>query len=267
MSNIPGVNQSAATKLPFPSAKSTRLEYNTVAKTAITYRGCTSICSFTNSKGIGSLIALRYKNLNKVSLKIKKKASKNAQKISQNIVGLAPKSAMDKAQKQPTSLEKLAENSNRLGELQKLATEQKSEQKNSKEKDEWGKSDDNNVKSGIHIGPKINDELLELLFADDADMNVNNKKCSIMAINCSADTTFKIQNQPIPTIKEYKCFGVELNNEWNSKSFFKAKKWRLLKVIWDATVMIQVFATYGGELFGMSATRCKPIQQVVDKQL
>ncbi|PVU87319.1 hypothetical protein BB561_006387 [Smittium simulii] len=28
--------------------------------------------------------------------------------------------------------------------------------------------------------------------------------------------------------------------------------------------MIQEVATYGGELFGMSATRCKPIQQVVD---
>ncbi|PVU97448.1 hypothetical protein BB561_000550 [Smittium simulii] len=35
MSNIPGVNQSAATKLPFPSAKRTRLEYNTVAKTGL----------------------------------------------------------------------------------------------------------------------------------------------------------------------------------------------------------------------------------------
>ncbi|PVU89521.1 hypothetical protein BB561_005293 [Smittium simulii] len=28
--------------------------------------------------------------------------------------------------------------------------------------------------------------------------------------------------------------------------------------------IIQAVATYGGELFGMSATRCKPIQQVVD---
>ncbi|PVU97936.1 hypothetical protein BB561_000194 [Smittium simulii] len=36
------------------------------------------------------------------------------------------------------------------------------------------------------------------------DMNINNKKCGIMAINCSTDTTFKIQNQLIPSVNKYK---------------------------------------------------------------
>ncbi|PVU96513.1 hypothetical protein BB561_001125 [Smittium simulii] len=36
------------------------------------------------------------------------------------------------------------------------------------------------------------------------DMNVNNKKCGIMAINCSTDATFKIQNQLIPQKKNDK---------------------------------------------------------------
>ncbi|PVU95800.1 hypothetical protein BB561_001596 [Smittium simulii] len=60
-------------------------------------------------------------------------------------------------------------------------------------------------------------------------MNVNNKKCGIMAINCSTDTTFKIQNQLIPSVKKYKYLGIEFNDEWNNKAFFKAKKIKTFK--------------------------------------
>ncbi|PVU93538.1 hypothetical protein BB561_003212 [Smittium simulii] len=56
------------------------------------------------------------------------------------------------------------------------------------------------------------------------DMNVNSKKCGIMIINCSTDTTFKLQNQLIPSVKEYKYLEIEFNDEWNNKAFFKAKK-------------------------------------------
>ncbi|PVU96401.1 hypothetical protein BB561_001187 [Smittium simulii] len=125
------------------------------------------------------------------------------------------------------------------------------------------------------VYPGLHDKKSGLLFADDAvilaesadelqksfdtltgwckrwDMNVNNKKCGIMAINCSADTTFKIQNQLIPSVKEYKYLGIE--NDMPTK----------FKVIVIKAIILAV-ATYGGELFGMSATRCKPIQQVVD---
>ncbi|PVU88442.1 hypothetical protein BB561_005859, partial [Smittium simulii] len=104
----------------------------------------------------------------------------------------------------------------------------------------------------------------------------------IMAINCSTDITFKIQNQLIPSVKEYKYLGIEFNHKWNNKAFFKAKKIKTFKSymgcysilkrndmptkfkVMVIKAIIQAVATYGGELFGMSATRCKPIQQVVD---
>ncbi|PVU93761.1 hypothetical protein BB561_003049, partial [Smittium simulii] len=114
------------------------------------------------------------------------------------------------------------------------------------------------------------------------DMNVNNKKCGILAINCSTDTTFKIQNQLISSVKEYKYLGIEFNDQWNNKAFFKAKKIKTFKSYMGCYIIlkrndipsklkvmvikavIQAVATYGGKLFGMSATLCKPIQQEVD---
>ncbi|PVU97630.1 hypothetical protein BB561_000437 [Smittium simulii] len=101
-------------------------------------------------------------------------------------------------------------------------------------------------------------------------------------INCSTDTTFKIQNQLILSVNEYKYLGIEFNDEWNNKSFFKAKKTKKFKsymgcysilktndmptkfkVIVIKTIK-QAVATYGGELFEMLAARCKLLQQVVD---
>ncbi|PVU94950.1 hypothetical protein BB561_002142 [Smittium simulii] len=142
-----------------------------------------------------------------------------------------------------------------------------------------------NGMSGVSV-PGLDKKIPGLLFADDAckrwDMNVNSKKCGIMAINCSTDTTFKIQNQLIPSVKEYKYLVIEFNDEWNNKAFFKAKKIKTFKSYMGCysilkrndmpkkfklmviKAIIQAVATYGGELFGMPATRCKPIQQVVD---
>ncbi|PVU85862.1 hypothetical protein BB561_006886 [Smittium simulii] len=57
--------------------------------------------------------------------------------------------------------------------------------------------------SGVLV-PEMKDKIPGLLFADSANMNVNNKKCGIMAINCSTDTTFKIRNQLIPIQKNDK---------------------------------------------------------------
>ncbi|PVU93312.1 hypothetical protein BB561_003349 [Smittium simulii] len=45
------------------------------------------------------------------------------------------------------------------------------------------------------------------------DMNVNNKKCGIMAINCSTDTTFKKQNQLILSVNKSKYLGIEFNDQ------------------------------------------------------
>ncbi|PVU92805.1 hypothetical protein BB561_003615 [Smittium simulii] len=81
-------------------------------------------------------------------------------------------------------------------------------------------------------------------------MNVDNKKCGIIPINCSTDTAFKIQNQPIPYMG---CYSILKRNDVPTK--FKVM---VIKEI------IQAAGTYGGILFGMSATRCKPIQKVVD---
>ncbi|PVU88780.1 hypothetical protein BB561_005699 [Smittium simulii] len=62
------------------------------------------------------------------------------------------------------------------------------------------------------------------------DMNVNSKKCGIMAINCSTDTTFKMQNQLIPYMG---CYSILKRNDIPSK--FKVM---VIKAI------IQAVATY-----------------------
>ncbi|PVU87570.1 hypothetical protein BB561_006280 [Smittium simulii] len=96
---------------------------------ALTYSGCKSVCSFCKQQKNWKSDCPGLKKFKQINKKNNKKNIKSAPKINQNIVGLAPKT-----QKQPTSQEQLAENSNRLGELQKIVTEQKSDYKNSKEK-------------------------------------------------------------------------------------------------------------------------------------
>ncbi|PVU86850.1 hypothetical protein BB561_006525 [Smittium simulii] len=129
--------------------------------------------------------------------------------------------------------------------------------------------------AGVSV-PGLDEKISGLFFADDA------QKCGIIAINCSTDTTFKIQNRLIPSVKEYKYLGIEFNDQWNNKAFFKAKKIKTFKSymgcysilkkndistkfkIMIIKAIIQAVVTYGGELFRMSDTRCKPIQQVVE---
>ncbi|PVU86420.1 hypothetical protein BB561_006712, partial [Smittium simulii] len=119
--------------------------------------------------------------------------------------------------------------------------------------------------------PELYDKLLELLFADDT-----------VILAESADELQKSFDTLTKWFKQYKYLGIEFNNEWNNKAFFKAKKIKAFKsytgccsilkrtdILTKFKVMvikaiIQVVATYGGNFFGMSATRCKPIQQVVD---
>ncbi|PVU89997.1 hypothetical protein BB561_005073 [Smittium simulii] len=82
-------------------------------------------------------------------------------------------------------------------------------------------------------------------------------------------------------VNEYKYLGIEFNDQWNNKAFFKAKKIKTFKSymgcysilkrndirskfkVMVIKAIIQAVATYGGELFGMSATQCKPIQQAM----
>ncbi|PVU89936.1 hypothetical protein BB561_005103 [Smittium simulii] len=72
------------------------------------------------------------------------------------------------------------------------------------------------------------------------------------------------------------------NNKWNKKTFFKAKKIKTFKIymgyysilkrndipskfkVMVIKAIIHAVSTCGGELLGMSATRYKPLQQVVD---
>ncbi|PVU95377.1 hypothetical protein BB561_001855 [Smittium simulii] len=133
MSNVPGVIQSAAAGVPLIPTKRTRLEYSTVAKTAPKNAMETKI---------NNLFVDINKNINQKAQKKFKEPEEHTIKLMQkkinNFFGKSKKNNTtffsSKAQKQPTYQEQLAENSNRLGELQKLATEQKSDYKNSKEK-------------------------------------------------------------------------------------------------------------------------------------
>ncbi|PVU88531.1 hypothetical protein BB561_005798 [Smittium simulii] len=76
----------------------------------------------------------------------------------------------------------------------------------------------------VHVSQ---DKIPGLLFADDAVILAESadelqkaserKKSGIMTINCSTDTTFKIQNQLISAVKEYKYLIIEFNDKWNNK--------------------------------------------------
>ncbi|PVU95956.1 hypothetical protein BB561_001485 [Smittium simulii] len=136
-------------------------------------------------------------------------------------------------------------------------------------------SDAVDYKRGVLSVPGLKDKMHGLLFAGDAvilsvsaeklqksfyvltewrkrwDLNVNNKKCGIMKINCLSDTKFKIQNQ---LIRRYMaCYSILKRNEISTKFNVIVIK-----------AIIQAVVKYGGKLFGMSTTRCKPMHQVVD---
>ncbi|PVU86325.1 hypothetical protein BB561_006743 [Smittium simulii] len=85
-----------------------------------------------------------------------------------------------------------------------------------------------------------------------------------MSVNCTTSVLYKIQNKLIPSINDYKYLGIEFNDEWNNKAFFKAKKIKTFKSymgcysilkrndmptkfkVMVIKAIIQAVATYGG---------------------
>ncbi|PVU97433.1 hypothetical protein BB561_000531 [Smittium simulii] len=81
-----------------------------------------------------------------------------------------------------------------------------------------------------------------------------------MKINCLTDTTFKNQNQLIPPVNEYKYLGIEFNDSWNSKAFFKTKKTKAYKIY----LRCYSLPNLKKKKIVISTRKFKPIQQVID---
>ncbi|PVU90092.1 hypothetical protein BB560_006241, partial [Smittium megazygosporum] len=113
----------------------------------------------------------------------------------------------------------------------------------------------------------------------------NASKCGIMAINTDQSISGSIQNKPIPLIDQYTYLGLIFNKKWQSKQTVQNNKNKMEKAMYASfnflknpsiptnirlmvlkSVLIPI-GTYGGELFGMSEQRCKPIQRVADNAL
>ncbi|PVU89460.1 hypothetical protein BB561_005352 [Smittium simulii] len=78
-------------------------------------------------------------------------------------------------------------------------------------------------------------------WSDIHDMSINAGKCGVMPVNCAPSGTFQIQNQAVTIVPKF-----------------------TLNVL---QAVLMPIGTYGGELFGMSEVRTKPIQMAADKAL
>ncbi|OMJ23940.1 RNA-directed DNA polymerase from mobile element jockey, partial [Smittium culicis] len=114
------------------------------------------------------------------------------------------------------------------------------------------------------------------------EMKINQEKCGIMGINSSTGMLFTVMGKHIEQVTEYKYLGVVFNNKWNNLSALKSNRKNgrkafhsmyyflsrkdiptAMRVALIRTVLIPILC-YGGEIFGMSATRSGTLQKVAD---
>ncbi|OMJ09588.1 hypothetical protein AYI69_g10588, partial [Smittium culicis] len=120
------------------------------------------------------------------------------------------------------------------------------------------------------------------LWAEKWKMKINNKKCGVIPVDAAIKSQLFIQQKPVHTVDEYTYLGLKFNKNWTHKDTLKnnAEKARRalyasyyffkrrdiptkFKVMAVKGIIIPI-ATYGCEIFGMSAVRCYSLQKVAD---
>ncbi|OMJ21070.1 hypothetical protein AYI70_g3699 [Smittium culicis] len=114
-------------------------------------------------------------------------------------------------------------------------------------------------------------------------MAVNASKCAIMAVNCDDPAVLKLQRQTVCTTDQYTYLGYIMNPKWSVAGTIKNNKMKAQKAMYagyyflnrsDVLTELKVrfinsvllpIGCYGGETFGMSENRCRPIQTVIDQ--
>lgn len=116
-------------------------------------------------------------------------------------------------------------------------------------------------------------------------MYLNINKCGYMVVNGANDQLLSFRNEAFPSVTEYTYLGVPFTNTLNIMRVIQDRKDKARRalfgmqgflcnrnIIWPLkiklikSVLVPV-ATYASELYGMAASRVKPLQQVVDKGL
>ncbi|OMJ16977.1 RNA-directed DNA polymerase from mobile element jockey, partial [Smittium culicis] len=115
------------------------------------------------------------------------------------------------------------------------------------------------------------------------EMAVNASKCGIMTISGELTTDMTLQGQKVDSTDQYIYLGYIMNSKWDVSGTIKNNKNKVRKSIFAVysflrrsdvltalktkfiNSVLMPIGCYGGETFGMSEARCKPIQSEIDK--
>ncbi|OMJ11368.1 RNA-directed DNA polymerase from mobile element jockey, partial [Smittium culicis] len=115
------------------------------------------------------------------------------------------------------------------------------------------------------------------------EMAVNSPKCGIMTISGELTTDTTLQGQKVDSTDQYTYLGYIMNSKWDVSGTIKNNKNKVRKAVYAAysflrrsdvlttlkikfiNSVLMPIGCYGGETFGMSEARCKPIQMEIDK--
>ncbi|OMJ18375.1 hypothetical protein AYI70_g5383 [Smittium culicis] len=116
-------------------------------------------------------------------------------------------------------------------------------------------------------------------------MAVNASKCGIMTSSGELATDMTLQGQKVDSTDQYTYLGYIMNSKWDVSGTIKNNKNKVMKAVYAAysflrqsdvltalkikfiNSVLMPIGCYGGETFGMSEARCKPIQSEIDKAI
>ncbi|OMJ23508.1 hypothetical protein AYI69_g4944 [Smittium culicis] len=122
-------------------------------------------------------------------------------------------------------------------------------------------------------------------WSDTWEMVVNASKCGIITISGELTTHMTLQVQKVNSADQYTYLGYIMNSKWDVSGTIKNNKNKVRKAVYaaysflrrtDALTALKIkfinfvlmpIGCYGGETFGMSEARCKPIQSEIDKAI
>ncbi|OMJ07889.1 hypothetical protein AYI69_g11276 [Smittium culicis] len=97
--------------------------------------------------------------------------------------------------------------------------------------------------------------------SDTKEMAVNASKCGIMTISGELTTDMTLHGQKVNFTDQYTYLGYIMNSKWDVSGMIKNNKNNFINSV------LMPIGCYGGETFGMSEARCKPIQSEIDKAI
>ncbi|OMJ13580.1 RNA-directed DNA polymerase from mobile element jockey [Smittium culicis] len=122
-------------------------------------------------------------------------------------------------------------------------------------------------------------------WSDTWEMAVNASKCGIMTISGELNADMTLQGQKVNSTDQYTYLGYIMNSKWDVSGTIKKNKIKVRKAVYAAysflkqsdvltalkinfiNSVLMPIGCYGGETFGMSEARCKPIQSEIDMVL